>query len=273
MVPYQSPPQNSQIVLANQLDNFKKTTEGSMQAMRNHITNLKAEIRSEAEALILCLNIQNVKKLADKQRRQGCGSEIQRQGQRKQVGLPGPYRGAGEEWFLELADQIISKPPWIAENGVSEGRKIQLIRPREGGFKTFSNPLFEKQDDFPSRNDESILKEETLKSYLNPLFEKDEEIISNEASSILSPKIDVKTIMSFFAPIGNCVRKWATSFPDFGSFMVQILWKDKAIPAISIDGLQSSLHKWENSTLLSLFFIELTSILLACLRIFVKDSF
>ncbi|GJT02251.1 hypothetical protein Tco_0823420 [Tanacetum coccineum] len=78
-------------------------------------------------------------------------------------------------------------------------------------FKTFSNPLFEKQDDFPSRNDESILKEETLKSYLNPLFEKDEEIISNEASSIISPKIDVKTIVSFFAPIGNCVRKWATS--------------------------------------------------------------
>ncbi|GJR41679.1 putative reverse transcriptase domain-containing protein [Tanacetum coccineum] len=55
------------------------------------------------------------------------------------------------------------------------------------------------------------LKEETFKSYLNPLFEDDEEIISNEASSILSPKIDVKTIMSFFAPIGNCVRKWATS--------------------------------------------------------------
>ncbi|GKF77896.1 hypothetical protein Tco_0230366 [Tanacetum coccineum] len=27
-------------------------------------------------------------------------------------------------------------------------------------FKTFSNPLFEKKDDFPSRNDESILKEE-----------------------------------------------------------------------------------------------------------------
>ncbi|GJS72592.1 hypothetical protein Tco_0705433 [Tanacetum coccineum] len=42
-------------------------------------------------------------------------------------------------------------------------------------FKTFSNPLFEKEDDFPSRNDESILKEEvhkeTLKSHLNPLLE------------------------------------------------------------------------------------------------------
>ncbi|GJS30176.1 reverse transcriptase domain-containing protein [Tanacetum coccineum] len=82
-------------------------------------------------------------------------------------------------------------------------------------FKTFSNPLFEKKDDFPSRNDESILKEEvhkeTLKSYLNPLFKDDEEIISIEVSRQISPKVDVKTIVSFFAPIGNCVRKWATS--------------------------------------------------------------
>ncbi|GJS32772.1 putative ribonuclease H-like domain-containing protein [Tanacetum coccineum] len=38
----------------------------------------------------------------------------------------------------------------------------------------------------------------------------------------------------------------AVGFPDFGSFMVNI-WKDKAIPTISIDDLQSSLHKWENS--------------------------
>ncbi|GJZ60399.1 hypothetical protein Tco_0616215 [Tanacetum coccineum] len=61
-------------------------------------------------------------------------------------------------------------------------------------FKTFSNPLFEKKDDFPSRNDESILKEEvhkeTLKSYLNPLFEDDEENISIEVSKQISPKVN-----------------------------------------------------------------------------------
>ncbi|GJU44163.1 hypothetical protein Tco_1201429 [Tanacetum coccineum] len=61
-------------------------------------------------------------------------------------------------------------------------------------FKTFSNPLFEKKDDFPSRNDESILKEEvhkeTLKSYLNPLFEDDEEIISIEVSRQIFPKVN-----------------------------------------------------------------------------------
>ncbi|GJU37590.1 hypothetical protein Tco_1185944 [Tanacetum coccineum] len=76
-------------------------------------------------------------------------------------------------------------------------------------YQDFFNPLFEKGRLFSLRNDESILRG-TLKSYLNPLFEKDEEIISNEASSKISPKVDVKTIVSFFAPIGNCVRKWAT---------------------------------------------------------------
>ncbi|GJZ44278.1 hypothetical protein Tco_0591533 [Tanacetum coccineum] len=65
------------------------------------------------------------------------------------------------------------------------------------------------------KNDESILKgevhKETLKSNLNPLFEKDEEIISIEASRQISSKVDVKTIVSFFSQIGNCVRKWATN--------------------------------------------------------------
>ncbi|GJZ40631.1 hypothetical protein Tco_0587517, partial [Tanacetum coccineum] len=61
-------------------------------------------------------------------------------------------------------------------------------------FKTFSNPLFEKKDDFTFRNDESILKEEvhkeTLKSYLNPLFENDEEIISIKVSRQISLKVN-----------------------------------------------------------------------------------
>ncbi|GKE49539.1 hypothetical protein Tco_1480797, partial [Tanacetum coccineum] len=61
--------------------------------------------------------------------------------------------------------------------------------PREDdfqSFKTFSNPLFEKKDDFPSRNDESILKEEVHKT----LFEDDEEIISIEVSRQISPKVN-----------------------------------------------------------------------------------
>ncbi|GKE93800.1 hypothetical protein Tco_1574895 [Tanacetum coccineum] len=69
-------------------------------------------------------------------------------------------------------------------------------------FKTFSNPLFEKKDDFPSRNDESILKEEvhkeTLKSYLNPLFEDDEENFSIEVSRQISPKANSEPSIGSF---------------------------------------------------------------------------
>ncbi|GJS92064.1 reverse transcriptase domain-containing protein [Tanacetum coccineum] len=83
-------------------------------------------------------------------------------------------------------------------------------------FKTFSNPLFEKKDDFPSRNDESILKEEvhkeTLKSYLNPLFEDDEEIISIEVSRQISPKVNSEPSIESLCPNWElCLRKWATS--------------------------------------------------------------
>ncbi|GJX54807.1 reverse transcriptase domain-containing protein [Tanacetum coccineum] len=271
-------------------------------------------------------------------------------------------------------------------------------------FKTFSNPLFEKEDDFPSRNDESILKEEvhkeTLKSYLNSLFENDEENISIEVSKQISPKVNSEP-SSEFLPKDDCdsdddlfeidsnndewkrilygedfermnvdsdkikdfdktssnvfkslsdelepggsshverndldfhvgdvlfstinedkifkpgifdkdafnddksskelapskalltlnvfdpphpplmsfnvtkaffgftfslLKIFSKKFSGFWKLHGSILWKDKAIPTISIDGLQSSLHKWENSYLLSLFFIELTSILLA----------
>ncbi|GKA31964.1 hypothetical protein Tco_0718331 [Tanacetum coccineum] len=56
---------------------------------------------------------------------------------------------------------------------------------------TFSNPLFDANDDFSSSDDESFSNEDVPKEiYSNPLF--DEEIISDkiDASIISSPKID-----------------------------------------------------------------------------------
>ncbi|GKF46247.1 hypothetical protein Tco_0136049, partial [Tanacetum coccineum] len=56
---------------------------------------------------------------------------------------------------------------------------------------TFSNPLFDANDDFSSSNDKSFSDEDVPKEiYSNPLF--DEEIISDkiDASIISSPKID-----------------------------------------------------------------------------------
>ncbi|GKG03838.1 hypothetical protein Tco_0314225, partial [Tanacetum coccineum] len=51
-------------------------------------------------------------------------------------------------------------------------------------FTTFSNPLFDSNDDFTSGDDESFSEEdvpkENFKIYSNPLFEFDEEIISSK---------------------------------------------------------------------------------------------
>ncbi|GJY00193.1 hypothetical protein Tco_0357211 [Tanacetum coccineum] len=58
-------------------------------------------------------------------------------------------------------------------------------------FTTFSNPLFDSDNDFSSSDDESFSDEDVPKEiYSNPLF--DEEIISDkiDASIISSPKID-----------------------------------------------------------------------------------
>ncbi|GJZ63660.1 hypothetical protein Tco_0620081 [Tanacetum coccineum] len=58
----------------------------------------------------------------------------------------------------------------------------------ETQFSTFSNPLFDSNDDFSSSDDESFSKEdvpmEEFKIYSNPLFDFDEEIISSKENSI-----------------------------------------------------------------------------------------
>ncbi|GJR42116.1 hypothetical protein Tco_1310219 [Tanacetum coccineum] len=79
-------------------------------------------------------------------------------------------------------------------------------------FTTFSNPLFESNDDFSFSDDESFSEEDVpkdkFKIYSNPLFEIDEEIISksllNRDTSIdFSPKIDflLEEFASELAPI------------------------------------------------------------------------
>ncbi|GKA51681.1 reverse transcriptase domain-containing protein [Tanacetum coccineum] len=47
---YQAPIQQTQVATSNDLEKFKKTNEASMQAMRNHISNLKSELRSEMQS-------------------------------------------------------------------------------------------------------------------------------------------------------------------------------------------------------------------------------
>ncbi|GJY12772.1 reverse transcriptase domain-containing protein [Tanacetum coccineum] len=47
---YQAPTQQTQVTTLSELEKFKKTNEASMQAMRNHISNLKLELRNEMQA-------------------------------------------------------------------------------------------------------------------------------------------------------------------------------------------------------------------------------
>nr|GEU60874.1 reverse transcriptase domain-containing protein [Tanacetum cinerariifolium] len=47
---YQAPNQQTQVATSSDLEKFKKTNEASMQAMRNHISNLKSELRSEMQS-------------------------------------------------------------------------------------------------------------------------------------------------------------------------------------------------------------------------------
>ncbi|GJZ04087.1 hypothetical protein Tco_0537362 [Tanacetum coccineum] len=64
----------------------------------------------------------------------------------------------------------------------------------ETQFSTFSNPLFDSNDDFSSSDDESFSKEdvpmEEFKIYSNPLFNFDEEIISSEENLISNEVLD-----------------------------------------------------------------------------------
>ncbi|GKB79314.1 hypothetical protein Tco_0946209 [Tanacetum coccineum] len=63
-----------------------------------------------------------------------------------------------------------------------------------GNFVTFSNHLFDYNDDFTSSNDESLLEEdvpeEKFKKFSNPLFEFDEEYISSDINPLFNEMLE-----------------------------------------------------------------------------------
>ncbi|GJW09550.1 hypothetical protein Tco_1575377 [Tanacetum coccineum] len=69
-------------------------------------------------------------------------------------------------------------------------------------FMTFSNPLFDANDDFTSSDDESLpeedVPEENFKIYSNPLFEFDEEYISSDVNPLFNEVLeDIKSKDSY----------------------------------------------------------------------------
>ncbi|GJT53781.1 hypothetical protein Tco_0988835 [Tanacetum coccineum] len=68
---------------------------------------------------------------------------------------------------------------------------------------TFSNPLFDANEDFTSSDDESLpeedVPEENFKIYSNPLFEFDEEYISSDVKPLFNEVLeDIKNKDSYF---------------------------------------------------------------------------
>ncbi|GJS93437.1 hypothetical protein Tco_0800405 [Tanacetum coccineum] len=59
---------------------------------------------------------------------------------------------------------------------------------------TFSNPLFDSNDDFTSSNDESLSDEDVpkdnVKIYSNPLFEFNDEYVSSDANSLFDEVLE-----------------------------------------------------------------------------------
>ncbi|GJY28740.1 hypothetical protein Tco_0404507 [Tanacetum coccineum] len=71
---------------------------------------------------------------------------------------------------------------------------FSLINIYEEKSVTFSNPLFDLNDDFTSSDDESLsdedVPEENVKIYLNPLFEFDDEYISSDVNPLFDEVLE-----------------------------------------------------------------------------------
>ncbi|GKE37960.1 hypothetical protein Tco_1461365 [Tanacetum coccineum] len=79
-----------------------------------------------------------------------------------------------------------------------------------GNFMTFSNPLFDSNEEFTSSDDESPLKadvpEENFKIYSNPLFEFDEEYISSDVNPLFNKELeDIKSNESYVSNLDEPV--------------------------------------------------------------------
>ncbi|GKD00793.1 hypothetical protein Tco_1171067, partial [Tanacetum coccineum] len=78
----------------------------------------------------------------------------------------------------------------------------------EEKFVTFSNPLFDSNDDFTSSDDESLsdedVPEDNVKIYSNPLFAFDDEYISSDVNPLFDEVLeDIKCKDSYDSNLGE----------------------------------------------------------------------
>ncbi|GKC18012.1 hypothetical protein Tco_1014794, partial [Tanacetum coccineum] len=103
-----------------------------------------------------------------------------------------------DEFIKSSAENLVPTPS--ESKDLSEGEcDLPLCDDSPKSHLTFSNPLFDSNDDFTSSDDESFSEEdipmENFKFFSNPLFDLDEEIISTEVNLIQNEVLESITLI------------------------------------------------------------------------------
>ncbi|GJU20820.1 hypothetical protein Tco_1154162 [Tanacetum coccineum] len=109
-----------------------------------------------------------------------------------------------------------------------------------GNFVTFSNPLFDSNDDFTSSDDESLsdedIPEDNVKIYSNPLFKLDDEYISSDVNPLFDEVIeDIESKASYDSNLDE---------PDLLVIPLSIFNEDECfVPGGDVDKIELLLHR------------------------------
>nr|GEW77941.1 hypothetical protein [Tanacetum cinerariifolium] len=135
--------------------------------------------------------------------------------------------------FIKSSVEGLVPIPRKSEDTSDSDKKLDL--PFCGNFVTFSNPLFDANDDFTSSNDESLpeedVQEENFKTYLNPLFEFDEEYISSDINPLYNEVLeDINRENSLFA----VDEPFLLETPPFNSKLASLVKVENFDPFLSL---------------------------------------
>ncbi|GJT38806.1 hypothetical protein Tco_0938671 [Tanacetum coccineum] len=95
---------------------------------------------------------------------------------------------------LNIRDEYLSTIPEKESDEVIKSSVEDLVPILRGNFVTFSNPLFDANDDFTSSDDKSLheedVQEENFKIYSNLLFEFDDKYISSDVNPLFNEVLE-----------------------------------------------------------------------------------
>ncbi|GJZ60456.1 reverse transcriptase domain-containing protein [Tanacetum coccineum] len=125
-----------------------------------------------------------------------------------------------------------------------------------GNFVTFSNPLFDANDDFTFSDDESLLKEdvqeENFKIYSNPLFEFDIEYISSDVNPLFNEELeDIESNDSYVSNLDEPVLS-INAFLDMDvSTVIEVSYHDSEGDKIFLEYLLKEIASMDSYLLFS----------------------